>query len=179
MATFSIRKATLVDQDFLKELIAQSIRTLGADVYSSEQIEAALKGAFGVDTQLIQDGTYFVVEQNGTIVACGGWSFRKTLFGSNEHQERDPAELNPKIDAAKIRAFFVSPEYARQGLGKAILMRCEAEAKARGFRRAEMMATLPGIKLYSAMGYRGTEQILYQMTPELSIEFLPMSKSLA
>lgn len=178
MSVFTIRQATLEDQPVLEQVIASSIRTLGAGDYTPEQIEAALLGAFGVDTQLIHDGTYFVVEIEEKIVACGGWSFRKTLFGSDTAVERDAAELDPSKDAAKIRAFFVAPEAARKGIGKAILQHCEAEARARGFMRAEMMATLPGVKLYTAMGYVGTAQIDYPVGEGLTIQFLPMSKVL-
>ena len=182
--TFSIRPARLEDIPQLETLIASSIRTLGAADYSSEQIEVALKGAFGVDTQLLKDETYFVVESNSSektqnsIIACGGWSFRKTLFGSDQHNARDASTLDPATDAAKIRAFFVAPEASRQGIGKALLAHCENEAIRHGFHKAELMATLPGVKMYSRLGYIGKEQILHQMTDAIAIEFVPMTKQL-
>src|SRR6202167_5731941 len=141
--SYQLRNATRADQAALQRLIARSARELGAQDYRPEQIEGALLGAFGVDTQLIDDGTYFVVEADGKLVGCGGWSRRRTLFGGDRHRERDAAELDPKVDAAKIRAFFVDPDHARRGIGRALLERCESEARARGFRRLELMGTLP------------------------------------
>lgn len=172
-----IRPALLADKVELEALIARSARELSAGDYTSQQVEGALRGAFGVDTQLIRDGTYFVAEQDGRIVACGGWSRRRTLFGGDARAERDASELDPAVDAAKIRAFFVDPAYARRGLGAAILARCEDEARARGFRRFEMMATLPGARLYRRFGYVEQPPLHYEVQPGLSIEFIPMSKA--
>jgi GNAT superfamily N-acetyltransferase len=174
----TIRPATLADRPALTTLIARSARELSANDYTPEQIAGALRGAFGVDTQLIEDRTYFVAEADGKLVACGGWSKRRTLFGGDARSDRDAGELDPALDAAKIRAFFVDPDYARRGLGSAILERCETEASACGFRRFEMMATLPGARLYERYGYRGTERIHYEMQPGLTIEFIPMKKNL-
>ncbi len=172
-----LRHATLDDKAELVELIARSARELSADDYTPAQIEGALRGAFGVDSQLILDRTYFVAEADGKLVACGGWSKRRTLFGSDARSGRDEAELDPAVDAAKIRAFFVDPAYARRGLGSAILERCESEARACGFRRYEMMATLPGARLYARYGYTGTERVHYEVQPGVTIEFIPMSKN--
>jgi GNAT superfamily N-acetyltransferase len=174
-----LRCATLEDIPQLHSLIAASIRALGADDYRSEQIEGALKGAFGVDTQLIRDGTYFVVEIDGRTAACGGWSKRKTLFGGDARAERDAAELDPTRDAAKIRAFFVHPDFARRGIGRLLLDRCEQAAIVGGFTRFEMMATLPGVRLYEACGYVPAARIDYPVGEGVTIEFVPMSKSLA
>lgn len=171
----TIRKATLGEREVLQELIARSARGLSAD-YRPEQVEGALQGTFGVDSQLIIDGTYFVVEDGGVIVGCGGWSFRKTLFGGDKRAQRDAAELDPRTDAAKIRAFFVDPAHARRGIGTMLLEKCESEARSRGFSRIELMSTLPGIRLYSARGYAGVQQVTYEMAPGVVIEFLPMSK---
>ena len=173
-----VRQATLSERDVLQDLIARSARGLSAGDYRPEQVEGALQGAFGVDSQLIQDGTYFVVEDGEVIVGCGGWSFRKTLFGGDKRRERDAAELDPRSEPAKIRAFFVDPDHARRGIGTMLLERCEAEARRRGFSRVELMSTLPGIRLYSARGYRGVEQVQYEVAPGVVIEFLPMSKAL-
>ena len=172
-----IRPAVLADKPALEALIARSARELSKGDYTPEQVEGALRGAFGVDTQLIQDGTYFVVERDGRIIGCGGWSKRKTLFGSDTRAERDASELDPLQDAAKIRAFFVDPDFARQGVGRAILNQCENAARAHGFRRFELMATLPGVRLYRECGYVGDQQIKYEVGPGLFIEFLPMSKT--
>jgi GNAT superfamily N-acetyltransferase len=176
---YAIRPATLADVDALKALIAQSARELSRSEYAPEQVEGALRGAFGVDTQLIRDGTYFVVETGDTLVACGGWSYRKTLFGSDTGNRRDPAELDPANDAAKIRAFFVDPAHARRGIGTMLLERCETEARARGYTKVELMATLPGLKLYAARGYVPTGRVMHEMEPGLTIEFVPMLKSIA
>jgi GNAT superfamily N-acetyltransferase len=176
--SWHLRQATAADSAGIQELIARSIRALGAGDYSAEQIEGALKGAFGLDSQLIADGTYFVVESQGRLIGCGGWSYRRTLFGGDARADRDAGTLDPGTDAAKIRAFFIDPAAARRGIGSALLDHCEAEARRYGFRRAEMMATLPGKKLYEARGYVGGELVHYPLAPGLSIEFVPMSKSL-
>jgi GNAT superfamily N-acetyltransferase len=176
---YQLRKATLDDRPSLNALIARSARELSADDYKPEQIEGALRGAFGVDTQLIQDGTYFVVEADGKIVGCGGWSYRRTLFGGDSRAERDAAELDPRVDPAKIRAFFVDPDYARKGIGTQLLERCEAEARSRGFLRVELMGTLPGVRLYAARGYIPAEQVRYDVVPGVAIEFVPMSKDIS
>lgn len=175
---YRLRNATPEDHPALTALIGRSARELSAGDYRPEQVEGALRGAFGVDTQLIADGTYFVVEKGGLIVACGGWSFRRTLFGSDSGPGRDASELDPKVDAAKIRAFFVDPAHARRGLGTLLLNRCESEAAARGFTRAEMMATLPGQKLYARRGYAPIGQVKHELAPGLHIEFVPMRKEL-
>jgi GNAT superfamily N-acetyltransferase len=177
-APLHIRPATLNDRPVLEALIARSIRQLGIGDYTSEQIEAALKGAFGVDTQLIHDGTYYACETAEGIVACGGWSRRRTLFGGDAHAQRDASELDPAVDSARIRAFFVDPAAARQGIGTRLLERCETDAARHGFRSFELMATLPGVRLYAARGYEGDEQVSYPLDATVSIEFVPMIKRL-
>ena len=175
--TYRLRKAIADDHPALDALIARSARELSAHDYTPQQIEGALRGAFGVDTQLIRDGTYFVVEAETEIVGCGGWSRRRTLFGGDANAQRDAAELNPRVDAARIRAFFVDPAHARKGIGKAILEHCEAEARACGFSRFELMATLPGVRLYQAYGYVPGEPFQHLLEAGLTIAFVPMSKS--
>jgi GNAT superfamily N-acetyltransferase len=113
----------------------------------------------------VRDGTYFVVEAEGRIVGCGGWSRRRTLFGGDAHVERDAAELDPRTDAAKIRAFFVDPAHARRGVGRMILEHCEAEARSCGFSRVELMATLPGVRLYAAHAYVPGTPVQHQLAP--------------
>jgi GNAT superfamily N-acetyltransferase len=175
---WQLRRATHEDSAAIGQLIATSIRVLGAGDYSSQQIEGALQGAFGLDTQLISDGTYFVVEGEGRLLGCGGWSYRRTLFGGDARAGRDAGTLDPARDAAKIRAFFIDPAAARRGIGSALLAHCESEARRHGFQRAEMMATLPGVRLYAARGYLPGELVRYPLADGLSIEFVPMSKSL-
>jgi len=174
---YTLRLATLADVPVLHGLIARSIHGLGASDYTPAQIDAALQGAFGVDTGLIRDGTYFVVEAgDGTLVACGGWSRRRTLFGSDARVERDESSLDPASDPAKIRAFFVDPAHARHGLGRAILERSERDAARAGFTAFEMMATLPGKRLYERCGYLPDPAIDYALPGGLTIRFVPMRK---
>jgi GNAT superfamily N-acetyltransferase len=174
---YTLRKARLEEVPVLEALIAVSARELGKGDYRPAQIEGALRGAFGVDTQLLRDGTYFVAELDGMLVACGGWSLRKTLFGSDARADRDPEELDPRRDPAKIRAFFVHPAFARRGIGTAILERCEHEAIAHGFRSFELMATLPGLRLYREHGYVAAEPIDWPLDDGSTITFVPMTKS--
>lgn len=174
-----LRAATLDDRASLQELIARSAREIGGRDYSAEQIEGALQGTFGVDSQLILDGTYFVAEAGARLVGCGGWSMRRTLFGGDSGSERDGARLDPAVDAARIRAFFVDPEHARSGIGRALLERCEREAAAHGFTRLELMATRPGVRLYGALGYQKAPAIHYSLGPGLTLELVPMTKTLA
>jgi len=152
-----IRKATAVDVPRLREIIEASVRGLQARDYSPAQIEGALASVYGVDSRLIADGTYFAAEiedaAHTTLVTCGGWSKRKTLFGGDQYAARQDSLLDPSRDAAKIRAFFVHPDWARQGLGTMILEVCEKAAMDAGFTRLEMGATLSGVAFYRAMGY--------------------------
>jgi len=160
-----IRKATPEDVAVLRGLIEESVRKLQAEDYSPAQREGALESVFGVDSQLIADGTYLVAEgrESGesewSIAGCGGWSKRKTLYGGDAWTGREDTLLDPRRDAAKIRAFFVHPAWARRGVGSMILAACEEAARAAGFRRYEMGATLTGVKLFGARGYVAVETI--------------------
>jgi len=169
------------DEDILalEDLIRLSVRGLQRSHYSELQIEAALGSVFGVDRQLIRDRTYFVFEQDGELVACGGWSKRKTLFGSDHHSAtRDDAELDPKKDAARIRAFFVHPEFARRGLGRAILDACENAIRAAGFKRIELASTLPGEEFYRACGYAAGTREDIVLPNGLTIGIILMTKQI-
>lgn len=170
------RKATLADVPALRALIALSARALSSDDYTLEQIEAALGGAWGVDTQLIEDGCYFVAEHGGAPVVCGGWSWRKTLFGGDAQAGRQADALDPAHEAARIRAFFVHPDWARRGLGRQLLELCEREARAAGFKSAALVATLPGERLYRACGYASQGPRDYPLGEGRSIVFVPMHK---
>jgi GNAT superfamily N-acetyltransferase len=173
-----LRKATPADIPLIEALIARSARGLSADDYRPSQVESALRGAFGVDTQLLSDQTYFVVEEDGRLVGCGGWSYRSTLFGSDARAGRDSSALDPRTQAAKIRAFFVDPASARRGIGSMLLEHCENEARAHGFSAVELMATLPGVKLYAARGYAGSPMVHFDVGNGETIEFIPMRKVL-
>jgi GNAT superfamily N-acetyltransferase len=174
---FSVRKARLEDRPALKELIAKSARELSEQDYRSVQIEAAISSVFGVDTDLIRDGTYFVAEDDSGLIGCGGWSKRRTLFGGDQFPDRDASYLDPEIEPAKIRAFFVHPDHARKGVARAILSACESEAAKAGFRALELMSTLPGIKFYEACGYAGDTRFELDLGG-VKLELLPMRKEL-
>jgi len=159
---FTIRLANSADVPALRSLIELSVRGLQTNDYSPKQIEGALGHALGLDTQLIEDRTYFVAEPiqgNCGIVGCGGWSNRRTLFGSDHGPNREAALLDPTIDAAKIRAIFVHPDWSRRGLGSLILRHCEDAAQSAGFRHLEMGSTLTGVPLYRLRGYETQEQV--------------------
>jgi GNAT superfamily N-acetyltransferase len=178
MAVPALRLANPDDVPAIRELIALSARGLCVADYTAAQIEAAIGTAWGCDTELIRDGTYFVAEADGMLVACGGWGRRRTLFGGDAQPGRRSDPLDPERDAARIRAFFVHPDWARRGLGRAILARCEAEARAYGFRAAELMATLTGERLYRQCGYAGQTTVEYPLPGGQVIRFVPMRKAL-
>ncbi len=176
--SFSIRLAQESDVTALNRLIDASVRGLQASDYSPEQIDAALRKVFGVDSQLVADGTYFVVETApGEIAGCGGWSKRKTLYGGDVWAGREDSLLDPANDAAKIRAFFVHPNFARRGVGTLILDACEKAAIAAGFRSFEMGATLTGVPLYRARGYTSIENLAVPLGDGLTLPIVKMTKS--
>lgn len=177
-----LRVAEMRDVQALRELIAASVRALQRGDYSEEQIEGALGTVFGVDTHLIADGTYYAVEtqceDRAAIVGCGGWSKRKTLFGSDAIEGREDLLLDPSKDAAKIRAFFVHPDWVRRGIATQILERCEETARDAGFRRLEMGATLTGVPMYAARGYEEVERMEVRLRNGLSLPVVRMRKSI-
>jgi GNAT superfamily N-acetyltransferase len=180
---FRVRLATMGDTPVLRGLIELSVRVLQREDYSAGQLEAALGTVYGVDRQLIADETYYVVtvgsDSGGErLVACGGWSMRKTLFGSDHGPNRNSELLDPARDAAKIRALFVHPEWVRRGLGTLILATCEDAAYTRGFRRFEMGATLTAVPMYAARGYTKDETIEAPLPNGLSLTVVRMSKTL-
>jgi N-acetylglutamate synthase-like GNAT family acetyltransferase len=173
-----IRRATMDDRDAIKQLIAESARILSRAHYNDAQIEAAIATVFGVDTDLIDDGTYFVAEISGVLAGCGGWSRRKTLFGGDQYSSRDAGYLDPEKDSAKIRAFFIHPDHARKGIARAILARCEDEARAHGFHGLELMATLPGVEFYKSCGFSERRTFDLELTHGVKLELVPMQKQL-
>lgn len=175
---FEVRKATLADREAISRLIAASARGLSREHYSDTQIELAISSVFGVDTDLIQDETYFVADQDGTLIGCGGWSRRKALYGGDKFSNREAGMLDPAADPARIRSFFVHPEHARKGVAGAMLSICEQQAKAHGFKALELMATLPGIKFYEANGYSRIGNFDLELADGVQIQFVPMRKKL-
>ena len=173
----TIRQAVLEDAQALQVLIVESVRKLQAAHYSPEQMEGALGTVFGVDTQLIRDGTYFIAEVDSTVIGCGGWSRRKTLFGSDHVPRKDDAWLDPQQDAARIRAFFIHPDWARRGIGSQILEACEAAATAQGFSRFELVATLPGEPMYNARGFVATERFNVPLPNGAQLPVVRMTKA--
>jgi GNAT superfamily N-acetyltransferase len=162
----------------LEELIPLSVRALQAPHYSAAQMEAALGPIFGVDCQLIRDGTYFVIEHEARIVGCGGWSKRQSLYGSDRARTELDPELDPKRDAARVRAFFVHPSWARRGIGRSIMAACERAIIAAGFRKVDIVATLAGEPLYSSFSYKVVERYEIAMTGGLSLPAVRMTKVL-
>jgi GNAT superfamily N-acetyltransferase len=154
-----LRVARLEDVTALTELIVASVRGLQSAEYSKKQIEGALGTVYGADRTMISDGTFFVLEAGPVIVGCGGWSRRRTAFGSDDSPVKDDAPLDPETDPAKIRGFFVHPSWSRQGLGTRILLACEEAARAAGFRRFELVSTLTGVPLYRNHGYIEVERV--------------------
>jgi N-acetylglutamate synthase-like GNAT family acetyltransferase len=173
---FAIRLANDRDVPALRELITASVQTLHAPYYSPSQINAALGPVFGVDSQLIRDGTYFVVEREGRIVGCGGWSYRQTVFGGDRGKEGGGVALVPGSDPARIRAFFVHPERARCGIGRLLLERCESAMLSAGFREALLVATLAGEPFYRAAGYRVERRFEVPLSDGLTLPVVRMSK---
>ncbi|KTC90654.1 GNAT family N-acetyltransferase [Fluoribacter dumoffii] len=173
-----IRTAKVGEIGLLNQLIEQSAWELSQEDYTKEEIEGAIQSIFGVDRELVMDQTYYVIEKEGALVACGGWSKRKTLFGGDQCNSREQGFLNPKTDYAKIRAFFVHPDHARQGLGKMLLEYCEQQAWLQGFTKMEMMATLPGVKLYHSGGYQMVETEYFILPKGNKFKMLKMRKTL-
>lgn len=180
-AQIVLRLAKENDIPILTRLIDSSVRGLQQSDYSHEQIDSALRTVYGVDSALIADGTYFVAEaiqenQDSQIVGCGGWSKRKTLYGGDQFHGRQDSMLDPETDAAKIRAFFIHPDWVRLGIGSRILQACEDAATQAGFSRLEMGSTLTGIALYSARGYVPAGDMEVPLENGLTLPIMRMTK---
>ncbi len=179
MAIFTHRLAQLDDLDALRALMRRSIEQLQHGFLTPEQVSASHK-VMGLDSQLVRDQTYFIVEKQGVIAGCGGWSWRATLFGGDDSVvAREPAPLDPATDAARIRAMYTDPAFTRQGVGGLIMDLCENAARARGFSRVEMMATLAGVPLYEARGYAPIEHFASAPIDGVVVPLIRMGKDLA
>lgn len=166
----------MADLPVLQTLIAASVRSLSTDFYTPAQIEAAITEVFGVDTQLIADGTYYVIVDAGELVAAGGWSGRRTLYGGDQMKGVEDPRLDPSTEPARIRAFFVHPARARRGLAKRLYGECARGAYAAGFRRFELMATLPGEPLYATLGFSPVERIVRPLAAGVELPLVRMAR---
>lgn len=173
-----MRLATPADVPALTSLIDASVRGLSEGYYRDDQVDASLRHMFGVDSQLIDDATYYVIEEEGEIVAGGGWSGRRTLFGGDRFKAGEDSRLDPATEAARIRAFFVHPSQARRGLGRRLFHRCASAAWGAGYRRLELVATLPGVPLYRALGFTAVRPVVVPLPGGLEMETLLMSRPL-
>ena len=173
-----LRVAQPEDIPAMEALIARSGIELSKGFYTDEQAQAVTKHVFGVDTQLVKDQTYFVIEQNGKIVACGGWSKRATLFGADRTKADADPLLDPATQAARIRAFFVSPDTPRQGLGRMLLDHCAAKAAEGGFHTLELAGTMPGVPLYLACGFHVVEDFEITLPGEVKVPLSRMRKEI-
>lgn len=177
--SIEIRLATKEDIPALHDLIRESVSVLSTQYYTSPQIASGLSHVFGVDTQLIVDATYFVAEVENRIVGSGGWSQRTTLFGGDQSKSDHVDHLlDPDTEAARIRAFYVHPDWSRRGIGSMILKSCEAAARLAGFSKIELVATLPGEPLYLARGYEKAEAIQIETPDGESLPAFRMTKTL-
>jgi GNAT superfamily N-acetyltransferase len=178
VARFTHRVATIEDLDALREVMRRSIESLQMGFLTPEQVRVS-HTVMGLDTQLIRDGTYFVIESGDEIAGCGGWSWRSTLYGGDESRvSREPQALDPATDAARIRAMYADPEFARQGVGRMLIQLCEEAAMQAGFRKATMMATMAGVPLYKACGYVEIEPILSAPVEGVQVPLVRMEKDL-
>jgi GNAT superfamily N-acetyltransferase len=181
MIPYSIRTARPADVSALENLLQRSVRGLSEGYYTQRQIESALRYVFGVDTQLIADGTYFVAElaaEEGRIVGCGGWSKRRTLFGGDQMKSGADDLLDPATESARIRAFFIDPDFARRGVGRELIGACERAAREAGFRRFELGATLPGEPMYAKVGYTAIKRIDHLMPDGEILPIVHMQKQI-
>jgi GNAT superfamily N-acetyltransferase len=178
LITTRLRLARPVDVPAIQELIARSARGLSAPYYTPAQTEAAIRYVFGVDSQLIADQTYYLVENENQAVACGGWSRRRTLFGGDQTKTGPDPLLDPATDAARVRAFFVDPGMARQGLGRQLINECVRAAREAGFHALELVSTLPGEPLYLASGFTVIERFDLTLAGDVRLPVARMRRDL-
>lgn len=175
---FEIRPARHEEKSALNRLIAASGLGLSAGFYTDEQARAITREVFGVDSALVEDGTYYVIEAEGSVVACGGWSKRATDFGGDHAKSGNDRPLDPSTEPARIRAFFVHPDMARRGLGSLLLEHCTAEARRAGFTALELVSTMPGEPLYLRYGFTPLERIELALSGGVSVTLTRMRKEI-
>jgi GNAT superfamily N-acetyltransferase len=173
-----LRTAHRDDLAALEQLIERSVRELGAAYYTSQQIESSLRHVFGVDTRLVDHGCYFIAQSDSTIVAAGGWSRWRTLYGGDQFKDDEDPLLDPARDAARIRAFFVHPDWTRRGLARMLFDRCVREARTFDFHALELMATLPGEPLYRALGFVTDERVAIALPDGVTLPLVRMSRAI-
>lgn len=172
----NIRTATAADLPAIQEVMRASMAALGRDFYDEVQTASAVRFIAVADPEIVADGTYFVVEDDGEIVACGGWSRRRKLFTGTSAQATAEGWLDPATEPARIRAMFVKPGHARRGIGRMIIDRAEAEAREAGFSTCELMATLPGVPLYLACGYERSEDVTIELPDGVRLQCVRMTR---
>lgn len=176
--TVDVRIATRDDVPALQRLITDSARELSRGFYTDAEIASAIRFVFGVDTSLVDDGTYFVAELDGALAGCGGWSRRNTMYGGDQRPIGEATLLDPTREAARIRAFFVAPTAARRGVGRRLLEECAAAASQAGFQSLTLMATLPGVPFYSALGFLPDEDVVDILPDGVPLRFVRMTRPL-
>lgn len=177
MTGWTLRIATEADIPAIRPLMDRAIRGLLRPFLSDAEVDASFE-VMGLDTRIIADGTYFAVEENGALIACGGWSRRATLFGGDHSAGRDPALLDPATEPARVRAMYTDPDHVRRGIGRAILIACGQAAAAEGFTRVEMAATLAGEPLYRAAGYEPIEHFEANTSKGVRVPLIRMGKAI-
>lgn len=173
-----LRPATTSDIPAIRALIDASVRGLSKGIYTDAEIDESLVSVFGVDSQLLEDQTYFVIAFGDEIAAAGGWSRRSTLYGGDQVKQGVDPLLDPAVDAARIRAFYVAPQWARRGFARMLYNACETAAVASGFRRFQLGATLPGVPLYEALGFRALERADFPMRFGLTLGIVRMERAI-
>jgi GNAT superfamily N-acetyltransferase len=178
VARFTHRVAKVEDLGALCEVMRRSIESLQTGFLTPEQVRVS-HTVMGLDTQLILDGTYFIIESEGQVAGCGGWSWRSTLYGGDESiVSREPKALDPASDAARIRAMYTNPDFARRGVGRMLIQICEEAAIQAGFRKTTLMATMAGVPLYTACGYVEVEPVLSAPVDGVQVPLVRMEKDL-
>jgi GNAT superfamily N-acetyltransferase len=174
-----LRVAVPSDAEAIEALMKESTAALFPRYYDERQTASALQHIAVVDRVLLADGTYFVAEHGGAIIACGGWSMRDRLYNGAAASDHDGRLLDPSVEAARVRAMYTRAEWTRRGLGRRIIDECERAAGQQGFRRLELMATLPGVPLYLACGFPAGPHVQVTLADGVALAGMPMAKAIS